>query len=70
MIYTQLNSLYCFKSCQIPGGHVGTELLMLYVEHMIFLAILHDISETNDHLKAVEARGFLHYVTKFCLLYP
>ena len=29
------------------------------------LATLHDISESNDHLKAVEARGFLHHVAKF-----
>ena len=29
------------------------------------LATLHDISESNDHLKAVEARGFLHNVAKF-----
>ena len=29
------------------------------------MATLHDISESNDHLKAVEARSFLHHVAKF-----
>lgn len=29
------------------------------------MATFHDISESNDHLKAVEARGFLHHVAKF-----
>ena len=29
------------------------------------LATLHNISESNDPFKAVEARGFLHYVAKF-----
>ena len=32
------------------------------------LATLHDISESNDHSKAVEARGFLHHVEKFSFI--
>ena len=38
----------------------------LYRTYDSLLATLHDISESNDHAKAVKVRGFLHQVAKFC----
>ena len=32
------------------------------------LATLHNISESNNHSKAVEARGFLHHIEKFPII--
>ena len=40
-------------------------MLYIYQIYNSPLATLHDISESNDHSKAVEAKGFLHHVEKF-----
>ena len=40
----------------------------LYQTYDSLLAVLHGISENNDHLKAVEVRDFLHHIAKFCFI--
>lgn len=34
----------------------------------LLATLLHDISESTDHPKAMEAGGFLHHVAKLCFI--